>query len=189
MGATAEILVVEDNPADQHLTFEALREAQWAKRPHLVTNGNDAVRFLHRQGQFKNAPRPDLIILDLNLPGPSGQEILSMIKADPQLNRIPVVIFSTSGNTPEVARSYDLGAACYLRKSEDPEVYFRSLRNLEGLWQATQRSAVKPRSRRSLRDTYKKLREGVRFSSHPNLWWGAMIFFILFLLLLLLRPA
>lgn len=133
-GKPVEILLVEDNPGDVRLTEEALREAKMRNNLHVVGDGEAALRFLHREGEFGDAPRPDLVLLDLNLPKKGGQEVLSEIKADPGLRRIPVVILTTSKAEEDILKSYDLHANCYITKPVDFEQFIRVVRSIEEFW-------------------------------------------------------
>lgn len=129
-----EILLVEDSPGDVRLTREALSEAKVANRLHVVIDGVEAMDFLLRRGRQAAAPRPDLILLDLNLPRMDGREVLAAIKGDPDLRTIPVVILTTSDAEADVLRSYDLHANCYLVKPVDVDRFFDQIRSLEGFW-------------------------------------------------------
>ncbi|MGA3193725.1 MAG: response regulator [Terriglobales bacterium] len=112
----AEVLMVDDSLADIELTSEVLGKTRWL--PHLssVNDGEEAISFLRRRGKYAAAPRPDLIVLDLNMPRKDGRSVLTEIKTDPTLAWIPVVIFTTSHANSDINRSYELGANCYLRK-------------------------------------------------------------------------
>jgi CheY-like chemotaxis protein len=114
-----EILLVEDDPGDILITTEALEQSKLANNLHTVENGEEAVAFLRREGQFADAVRPDLVLLDLNLPRRDGREVLAEIKADPDLRRIPVVVLTTSSAEEDVLRSYDLHANAYITKPVD----------------------------------------------------------------------
>ena len=129
-----EILVVEDNPGDQQLTVEALRDARILNRIHAVDNGADALAFLRREGQYANAPRPTLIFLDLNLPKISGHDLLAIMKADEDLKSIPVVVMSSSDNQAEVNRAYDEQVSSYIVKPLDLDQYFAAIRAVKELW-------------------------------------------------------
>ncbi|MBI4565678.1 MAG: response regulator [Planctomycetes bacterium] len=129
-----DILYVEDNPADVYLTEQALNEIRVTNRLHVVKDGEEAVDFLRRQGAHARAPRPDLILLDLNMPRKSGLEVLAEIKADPQLRGIPVVILTSSRSEEDIERSYDLHANCYVTKPLDLEEYFHAVRCVEALY-------------------------------------------------------
>src|SRR5476651_1838844 len=113
---TIDVLLVEDNPGDVRLTQEAFRDANRAVRLHLAADGVEAMAFLRHEGKRVNAPRPNLILLDLNLPKMDGREVLALIKADDDLKSIPTVILTTSEAEVDVVRSYQLQANCYLSK-------------------------------------------------------------------------
>jgi chemotaxis family two-component system response regulator Rcp1 len=130
-----EILLVEDSPGDVRLTREALRDAKVSNNLHVVRDGVEALAFLRRQGdQFAECPRPDLILLDLNLPRKSGHEVLEEIKADGALRRIPVVILTTSQAEQDVLRTYDLHANCYITKPVDLDQFIAVVRSIEDFW-------------------------------------------------------
>jgi len=116
MRPEAEVLLVDDNPADLDLTRELLNRSKRAFHVSSVEDGEQAMSFLRGQGKYDAAPRPDIIVLDLNLPRKDGREVLSEIRSDPKLARIPVVVFTTSQASSDINRSYELGANCYLRK-------------------------------------------------------------------------
>jgi len=130
----AEILLVEDNPGDVRLTREALREGPVPANLSVVADGEEALAFLRRQGQYAAAPRPDLILLDLNLPRMSGREVLAAVKADAKLRRVPVVVLTSSQAEPDVQASYDLGANCYVTKPVDYDRFIRAVRTVEDFW-------------------------------------------------------
>ena len=111
-----EILLVEDNPGDERLTREALREGKVYHNLHWVMDGVEAMAFLRRQGKYANVPRPDIVLLDLNLPRKDGREVLAEIKSDPLLRSIPVVVLTTSKAEEDILRTYDLGASSYITK-------------------------------------------------------------------------
>lgn len=129
-----EILLVEDNPGDVRLTREALKEAKVHTRLHVVEDGVAAMEFLRREGAFREAPVPDLVLLDLNLPKKDGREVLSEIKQDPELMRIPVVVLTTSEAEEDVLRSYDLHANCYVTKPVDLDRFITIVRSIEDFW-------------------------------------------------------
>lgn len=129
-----EILLVEDNPGDARLTREALREAKMRNNLSVVGDGIEALAFLRRQGAYQNAPRPDIILLDLNMPKMDGREVLAQIKADPDLRRIPVVILTTSRAEEDVLRTYDLHANCYVAKPVGFEQFMEVVRSIEDFW-------------------------------------------------------
>ncbi len=129
-----DILLVEDNAADVRLTREALRDAKLINRLMTVPDGVEALRLLRHEGSFVNAPRPDLILLDLNLPKKNGRDVLGEIKADPELRRIPVVIVTSSTAEEDIIRSYDLHANCYVSKPLDLDQFARVVQAIEGFW-------------------------------------------------------
>jgi CheY-like chemotaxis protein len=129
-----EILLVEDNPGDVRLTVEALSEGSVTNNLHVVDDGVKALNFLRQSGDFHQAVRPDMVLLDLNLPKMNGQEVLSAIKADPKLRSIPVVILTTSEAEQDVLRTYDLHANCYIKKPVDFEQFIQVIRSLEDFW-------------------------------------------------------
>jgi CheY-like chemotaxis protein len=129
-----DILLVEDSPADVDLTREALEDAKVRNNLHVVGDGVDALAFLRQEGPFSDAPRPDLILLDLNLPRKDGREVLAEIKADPALLRIPVVILTTSAAEQDILRSYDLHANCYVTKPVDLEQFITVIKSIENFW-------------------------------------------------------
>lgn len=129
-----EILMVEDNPGDVRLTEEALKENKVHNNLHVVEDGEDAMAFLRQEGEFAGAPRPDLILLDLNLPRKDGREVLEEIKADRVLKRIPVVILTTSSADEDIVRSYELHANCYITKPVDLDQFITVVKSIEGFW-------------------------------------------------------
>jgi len=134
-----EILLVEDNPGDVRLMTEALKETQVRKRLHLAEDGVQAMSFLRRKGPHAGAPRPDLILLDLNLPKKDGREVLAEIKEDPKLKSIPVVVLTTSQSEQDVLRSYQLHANCYISKPVGLENLIAVVQSIEGFWLKTVR--------------------------------------------------
>lgn len=133
-GRPVEVLLVEDSPGDVRLTREALREGKLRNNLHVVQNGVEALNFLNGAGNHAGEPRPDLILLDLNLPKKDGREVLAAVKADPELRRIPVVILTSSGAEEDIARTYDLHANCYIRKPVDLEQFISVVKNVESFW-------------------------------------------------------
>ena len=129
-----EILLVEDNPGDARLTIEAMREAKVRNRMHVVEDGVEAMKYLRRQGRFIDALRPDLILLDLNLPRKDGREVLAEVKSDPDLKRIPVVILTTSRAEEDVLRAYDLHANCYVTKPVDLAQFMKIVAQIDSFW-------------------------------------------------------
>ena len=129
-----EILLVEDNPGDARLTMEALREAKVRNRLQHVTNGVEAIAYLRRQGIHRDAAKPDLILLDLNLPCKDGREVLADIKSDPNLKRIPVVVLTTSASDEDILRAYNLNANCYVTKPVDLDQFLKVIQSIEDFW-------------------------------------------------------
>lgn len=129
-----EILLIEDSPSDTELTVEALKEAKVRNNLSIVEDGVQALEFLRRQGKFAGAPRPDLIMLDLNLPRKDGREVLAEIKADESLRTIPVVVLTTSRAEQDVLRAYQLNANCYITKPVDFEQFLSVVRSIEAYW-------------------------------------------------------
>jgi len=129
-----EILLVEDNPADVRLTREALREGKLHNNLHVATDGVDAMAFLRREGPHADAVRPDLILLDLNLPKKDGREVLEDIKADASLRSIPVVILTSSEAEQDILRAYDLHANCYVTKPVDLDQFIHVVKSIEQFW-------------------------------------------------------
>ena len=145
-GEPIEILLVEDNAADVRLTQEALREGKVKNRLSVARDGEEALAFLRRQGTFSEAPRPGLILLDLNLPKKSGREVLAEIKADPNLRAIPVVVLTTSSAEADVLHSYALHANCYITKPVDLEKFVDVVRSIDDFWLTVVRLPPEPRA-------------------------------------------
>jgi two-component system, chemotaxis family, response regulator Rcp1 len=129
-----ELLLVEDSDPDVRLTKEALDEAKVWNHLWVVEDGVEATAFLHRQGRYADAPRPDLILLDLNLPRKDGRQVLEEIKADPSLRAIPVVVLTTSRDEQDVMRAYDLHANCYIPKPVDFHRFMEVVKSIEEFW-------------------------------------------------------
>jgi chemotaxis family two-component system response regulator Rcp1 len=132
-----QILIVEDNPADARLVREVMRDSKVINEIHWVGDGVEALAFLHRQGKYTSAPRPNLIFLDLNMPRKDGREVLREIKADTNLRQIPVVIMTSSQAEEDIARAYDQHANCYVRKPIDFQQFHSVVKVLENFWFAT----------------------------------------------------
>jgi len=130
----AEILLVEDNPVDVMVTRQALQDGKVFNRLHVAEDGEEAMEFLHRRGKFAEAPRPDLVLLDLNLPKKSGMEILAEMKRDNALAVIPVVILTTSEAEADILNSYQLHANCFITKPVDMDQFIRVVKMIEGFW-------------------------------------------------------
>ena len=134
MGQPIEILMVEDNPGDVRLTQEALREGKVRNHIHVLTDGVEALAYLRRQGRYANASRPDVILLDLNLPKKDGREVLAEIKVDPNLLRIPVVILTSSEAEEDILKAYNLHANAYVAKPVDLEKFIAVVKAIEDFW-------------------------------------------------------
>jgi chemotaxis family two-component system response regulator Rcp1 len=128
------VLLVEDNPGDARLTKEALRDGLIPTRLSVVSDGEEALLFLRRQGKYAEAPRPDLILLDLNLPRKDGSEVLAAVKADADLRRIPVVVLTTSQAARDIRRAYDLHANAYLVKPLELDRFMDVVKAIEDFW-------------------------------------------------------
>lgn len=133
-GCPIEILLAEDSPSDTELTLEALRDGKVANHLSVVEDGVQAMEFLRRQGPYSQAPRPDLILLDLNLPRKDGREVLNELKADPDLKWIPVVVLTTSRAEQDVVQAYKLSANCYITKPVDFRQYLEVVQSIEHFW-------------------------------------------------------
>jgi len=129
-----EILLVEDNPGDARLAFEALKDSKLKNNLYLATDGVEAMDFLRKRGKFIDVPRPDLILLDLNLPRKDGREVLAEIKNDENLKRIPVVILTISKAEEDILKSYNLHANCYVTKPLDLDQFIKVVRSIEDFW-------------------------------------------------------
>ena len=133
-GDVVEILLVEDSPSDTELTIEALREAKVRNHLSIVEDGVEAMDFLYRRGSYADAPRPDLIMLDLNLPRKDGRQVLAEIKGNETLKNIPVVVLTTSRAEQDVLRAYNLHANCYITKPVDFGQFLNVIRSIESFW-------------------------------------------------------
>jgi CheY-like chemotaxis protein len=129
-----EILLVEDNPADVRLTQEALREGKVRNNLHVARDGEEALAFLRREGKFAESPRPDLVLLDLNLPRKDGREVLANVKDDPELKTIPIVVLTTSSAETDILRSYSLHANCYITKPVDLDQFVQVVKSIDDFW-------------------------------------------------------
>lgn len=129
-----EILLVEDNPGDVRLTREALRDGKVKNNLHVAMDGVEAMAFLRREGAYAHVPRPDVILLDLNLPKKNGREVLAEVKSDPELMRIPVVVLTTSRDEQDVLKAYEYHANCYITKPVDLEQFLAVVRSIEDFW-------------------------------------------------------
>lgn len=129
-----DILLVEDNPGDARLAQEALKEGRMTSRLKVVVDGVEAMAYLRREGVYADSPRPDLVLLDLNLPRKDGRQVLAEMKEDPELRRIPVVVLTTSQAGQDILRSYDLHANCYITKPVDLDRFISVVRSIEEYW-------------------------------------------------------
>jgi CheY-like chemotaxis protein len=132
--ANSEILLVDDSPADLDLIRAALAASTYQSRVSTVPDGEEAIAFLHRAGAYANAARPNLVILDLNLPRKDGRVVLADFKSDPSLRLIPVVVFTTSRSRQDIARSYELGANCYVSKPGSLGDFRTAVQAIEKFW-------------------------------------------------------
>jgi CheY-like chemotaxis protein len=129
-----EILLVEDNPGDARLATEALKDAKVKNNLHWVKDGVEAMAFLRREGKYADAPHPDVILLDLNLPRKDGREVLAEIKQDKDLKRIPVVILTVSNAEEDIIKTYNLHANCYIRKPVDLDQFIEVVKSIDYFW-------------------------------------------------------
>jgi len=133
-GRPIEVLLVEDNPGDVRLTREALKEGKVRNNLSVAPDGVEAMAFLRREGIYSTAPRPDIILLDLNLPKKDGRQVLAEVKAAPELRRIPVVILTTSRAEEDILKTYDLHANCFITKPVDFEQFIKVVQSIESFW-------------------------------------------------------
>ena len=133
-GKAIEILLVEDNPGDIRLTKEAFKEGKVRNNLNIVEDGEEAMAFLRQEGEYSDAPRPDLILLDLNLPKKDGREVLLDIKNDQKLRTIPVVILTTSKAEEDILKTYNLHANCYINKPVDFDQFINVIKTIEVFW-------------------------------------------------------
>ena len=129
-----EILLVEDNPGDVRLTIEALKESKIINNLNVVTDGEEALLFLNKEGEYKDKPRPELILLDLNLPKKDGREVLAEIKENERFKRIPVVILTTSQADEDILKTYSLHANCYITKPVDIDQFIKVVKSVGDFW-------------------------------------------------------
>ncbi len=133
-GKPIEILLVEDNPGDVRLTMELLKESKIRNRINVVNDGIEAMAYLRKEAKFGGAPRPDLILLDLNMPRKDGREVLAEIKQDPDLKQIPVVVLTTSAAEQDIVRSYNDHANAYITKPVDLDQFAKVVKSVEDFW-------------------------------------------------------
>ena len=136
---TVEILLVEDNPADVRLTREVLENGDGSTRLRVVRDGEEAMAFLRREGEYSECSRPNLVLLDLNLPKKDGREVLEELKGDADLCRIPVVVLTTSAAEADISRSYELHANCFITKPLDLDEFFTVVQSIKDFWLASAR--------------------------------------------------
>jgi CheY-like chemotaxis protein len=134
VSASINILLVEDNEGDAHLTQEALRRAKVRNNVHIVTDGAEAMTFLRNEAPYTDAARPDLVLLDLNLPGMDGREVLEAMKGDPRLRTIPVVVVTSSEAEQDIVRTYELNANCYVTKPVDLQQFLHVIGTVGDFW-------------------------------------------------------
>ena len=141
-----EVLLVEDSPGDVRLTREAFKDAKVHIKLHVASDGADAMAFLRREGEHCNAPRPDLILLDLNLPKKDGREVLAELKESPTLKCIPVVILTTSASEADIRGSYQLHANCFITKPVDLGGFLTVVKSIDNFWLSVVKLPHEPRS-------------------------------------------
>ena len=129
-----DILLVEDNPADIRLTREALKENKMVNKLSVVVDGVEALNYLHKKGKYAKATKPDIILLDLNLPKKDGREVLAELKQDKDLKRIPIVILTSSGAEEDILKTYNLHANCYITKPVDFDQFLKVVKSIEDFW-------------------------------------------------------
>jgi len=143
-----DILMVEDNPADARLTREAFVDSKMVNTLHHVRNGEEAMAFLNRKPPYADAPRPDVVLLDLNMPGMDGRAVLAEMKSDPRLKTIPVVVLTTSEADEDIIRSYELHANCYVTKPVDFEKFVTIVQAIDDFWVSVVRLPPSPHEAR-----------------------------------------
>jgi chemotaxis family two-component system response regulator Rcp1 len=141
-----EVLLVEDSPGDVRLTREAFKDAKVHIKLHVASDGAEAMAFLGREGEYSNAPRPDLILLDLNLPKKDGREVLAELKESPTLKCIPVVILTTSASEADIQGSYQRHANCYITKPVGLEGFLKVVKSIDSFWLSVVKLPHEPRS-------------------------------------------
>ncbi|MBD2329540.1 response regulator [Alkalinema sp. FACHB-956] len=134
MGRPIEILLVEDSPSDANLTIRNLENGKLNNHIHWVEDGDSAMAYLHQEGEYSQRPLPDIILLDLNLPGMDGREVLEAIKTDPHLRHIPVVVLTTSDNEVDILAAYQMSANCYITKPVDIHQFIQVIRLINDFW-------------------------------------------------------
>ena len=134
IGKIVEILLVEDNPGDVRLTQEAFKEGRVINHMNVVGDGEEALSYLRQEGTFADVPRPDMILLDLNMPKKDGRWLLSQIKSDPEFKNIPVIVLTTSQAEQDILKSYDLHANCYITKPVDLDEFYSVIKSISDFW-------------------------------------------------------
>jgi CheY-like chemotaxis protein len=134
VGKPIEILLVEDNPGDVRLTREALKESKIINNLHVVMDGEEAMKFLLQKGEYKNKPKPDIVLLDLNLPKKDGREVLAEVKANNRIKRIPIVILTSSEADEDIIKTYNLHANCYIAKPVDLDQFSKVVKTIGDFW-------------------------------------------------------
>lgn len=134
IGKLVDILLIEDNPGDVRMTQEVLKESNILNKMYAVGDGVEAMAFLRREGKYADAPRPDIILLDLNLPRKDGHEVLAEVKSDDDLKRIPVVVLTISEAEDDILKSYDLHGNCYITKPIDFKEFIKVVKSIEDFW-------------------------------------------------------
>jgi len=137
-----EILLVDDNPGDVRLTVEALKDSGVQNRLHTVGDGNEAIAFLRREGRYRDAPRVDLVLLDLNMPGMHGFQVLAELRQDPALKSVPVAVLTGSQSTDDIVKTYELDANCYITKPVDFEQFIIMVKSVTAFWSASLRAPL-----------------------------------------------
>jgi len=140
-----EVLLVEDNPGDVRLTREALKDGKVSNHLSVAPDGVEALRFLRREGSYAGAPRPDVVLLDLNLPKKDGRQVLQEMKQDPALRTIPVVILTSSDAERDIAAAYELQASCYITKPVDLDQFITVVKSIEDFWFSIVKLPPEPR--------------------------------------------
>lgn len=134
MDSIVEILLVEDNPADVRLTLEAFKDSKILNRLNVVNDGVEAIQYLKKEGNYTNSARPDMVLLDLNLPKKNGKEVLAEVKSDEKLKTIPIVVLTTSQSEEDINHAYQLHANCYVTKPVDFDNFMRIIGSIEDFW-------------------------------------------------------
>ena len=180
MPKSATVLLVEDNPGDQRLALEAFRTVDWVRSAYVVGDGSRAFAFLKHKGEFASAPTPDLIVLDLGLPGKPGQEVLAELKQDPELKGIPVFVLTGSEAGQDASESYALGAMSYLTKPEHFDSFLGTVQTMGDAWKALPEITIERRTG-SLRKVTRRLIRKVSGSELFTFLWMLAVAILLVL--------